>query len=82
MKVYVLTEYNYNKECGQEPDCWILGVFKSKEKAQLEMKKVMQDDVENEGYIYDDETENIVFFEKQENWNNYIEYKIDQRKVE
>lgn len=27
MKVYILTEHNYNRECGEEVDSWILGVF-------------------------------------------------------
>lgn len=46
------------------------------------MKKVMENDIENEGYIYDNETENIVFFGEQENWNNYIEYRITEKEVE
>ena len=55
MKVYVLTEHNYNRECGEEFDSWILGVFDNEEKAKEEMRKVMQNDIE-------DETENIVFY--------------------
>lgn len=62
MKVYILTEHNYNRECGEEFDSWILGVFDNEEKAKEEMKKVMQNDIENDSYIYDDKTENIVFY--------------------
>lgn len=81
-KVYILTEHNYNRECGEEVDSWILGVFTNEKKAKEEMKKVMENDIENEGYIYDNETENIVFFGEQENWNNYIEYRITEKEVE
>lgn len=81
-KVYILTEYNYNSECGEEAGSWILGVFTSEKKAKEEMKKVIKNDIENEGYIYDNETENIVFFGEQENWNNYIEYRITEKEVE
>ena len=36
-KVYILTEYNYNSECGEEAGSWILGVFTSEKKAKEEI---------------------------------------------
>lgn len=38
-KVYVLTEHNYNRECGEEPDSWILGVFTSEKKGKRRNEK-------------------------------------------
>lgn len=86
MKVYVLVEQVY-------PACEtayneVIGVYENLEKAEKEKAKVIKDNLEHYNFIED--VENVkhpfaisrIFLDFQENWNNYIEYRIIESEVE
>lgn len=85
MKVYVLIEQ------GEDFDGYyseILGVYKEKQKAINNKEILIQDNIKNNGFVEDENAnENIlpdntiIFYDYQENWNNYIEYIIQAIEV-
>lgn len=86
MKVYVLVEQVY-------PACEtayneVIGVYKDLKKAIEKKKEVIKEDIKNFDFIED--IENVehplaisrIFQGFQENWDNYIEYRIVESEVE
>lgn len=90
MKVYVLLVTDSNTQNGETDQTYILGVFKSKQVAQEEMEKDIQVHIDRNGFVNDEngiaEKDNtifkIIFYAYQENWDNYIEYRIEERELE
>lgn len=85
MKVYILIEQVFS-QC-ESPYFEVLGTYKNKEDAQKEQSKTIKDNIENFEFVEDEENTNNIFAIKriflkfQENWNNYIEYKIIESEV-
>lgn len=82
MKVYVLIEQVFT-QC-ENPYSEILGVYKNKTDAEQEQEKIIKDNIENFNFVLDKEKYKhikIIFCEFQENWDNYIEYKIIEKEV-
>lgn len=84
MEVYVLNYHNFGYD-GDYAEC--LGVFKDLKKAQNKMAKDIQDNIDNFDYVEDIETKDYennkrLFYNCQENWNNYLEYSIEKMKIE
>ena len=81
-KIYVLYEEVF-------PTCEnayteIIGVYKNKEKAIQETKKIIKDNLENYDFVEDNESEeNLkrIFLNIQENWDYYIEYHIIEKNI-
>ena len=86
MKVYVLIEQVY-------PACEtayneVIGVYEDLQKAIEKKKEVIKEDIKNFDFIED--IENVenplaisrIFQGFQENWDNYIEYRIVESEVE
>lgn len=86
MKVYVLVEQVY-------PACEtayneVIGVYEDLQKAIEKKKEVIKDNLEHYNFIED--IENVkypfaisrIFLDFQENWDNYIEYRIIEKEVE
>lgn len=90
MKVYVLLATDSNTQNGETDQTYILGVFKSKQIAKEEMEKDIQVYIDKNGFVNDEngitEKDNkifkIIFYDYQENWDNYIEYRIEERELE
>lgn len=76
MKIYILQEFVYSTSDGTYAN--IIGAYKSKANAEKEQNKLIKDNIENYGFIRDEETHKttIIFLGFQENWDNYIEYEI------
>ena len=94
MKVYILKEFISNCDGGENPTSTINGVFTTREKAIEERRKEIVDNVLNFGFIIDEELKNkykkeeiknidliTLFWDYQENWNNYIELEIIEKEV-
>lgn len=86
MKVYVLLEKVFNYDGMENTDSYIDGVFDNIEKARLKMKKEMQHNIKDFSFVED--TDNILkndfkilFYDYQENWNNYIQFEIVEKEV-
>ena len=82
MKVYILIEqvYRIDTDNGAE----IIGVYKDKTEAEKKQDKLIKYNVENWDFI-EDKQENknckILFYLEDENWDNYIEYRIIESEV-
>lgn len=85
MKVYILIEQVF-------PQCEasyteILGTYKNLWQAEEEKQKAISDNVNNFDFVRDEESSDNIFaidriFQGfQENWDNYIEYKIIKKEV-
>ena len=81
MKVYILLERLYNYDSGEESTSFVDGVYSTKEKAIQKMYEEIQHNIEDFNFVED--TDNItkedfkiLFYDYQENWNNYIEFEI------
>lgn len=90
MKVYVLKEIYYNYDVGLENTCNI-DVFTTKEKAIEKRRKLIIDNTLNYNYIIDEDLRKknhknlkliTLFYDFQENWQNYIEFEIEEKEVE
>lgn len=83
MKVYILIEqvYRIDTDNGAE----IVGVYKNKLEAEKKQDELIKDNIENWDFI-EGKQENknckILFYLEDENWDNYIEYKIIDKEVE
>lgn len=87
MKVYVLIERIYNYDSGEENTSYIDGVYSSKEKAMKKMQKEIKHNIKDFNFVEDTDnkiTQNtkIIFYDYQENWQNYIEFEIIESEVE
>lgn len=87
MKVYVLIERIYNYDGGDENTSYIDGVYSSKEKAIEKMQKEIKHNIKDFNFVEDTDnkiTQNtkIIFYDYQENWQNYIEFEIIESEVE
>lgn len=90
MKVFVLKEIYYNYDVGLENTCNI-DVFTTKEKAIEKRRKLIIDNTLNYNYIIDEDLRKknhknlkliTLFYDFQENWQNYIEFEIEEKEVE
>lgn len=88
MKVYVLLEQVCTID--QTPYSELIGVYKNKKDAQTQLEKTIQTNINEWDFVLDEENEykpevfknhTILFYEFQENWDNYIEYKIIEKEV-
>lgn len=85
--VYVLLEEDLEYDCGSIPWFGVLGVFGNLEEAKKLMEHKIRLLIENHGLVEDEENKNkdknkILFQGYQENWNNYVEFKIQDYIVE
>lgn len=86
MKVYVLLEKVFNFDGMENIDSYIDGVFDSLEKAKIQMQKEIEHNMEEFNFVEDTENqlkelEKTIFYDYQENWKNYIEFKIVEKEV-
>lgn len=86
MKVYILVERIYNYDSGEENTSYIDGVYSAKQKAIDKMQEEIKHNLEDFGFIEDSDNatkENcrILFYDYQENWQNYIEFEIVESEV-
>ena len=84
MKVYILIEQVFTTT--EEPYSEILGVYKNKYDAEKEKNKTIKENVENFNFVEDEQdnilqNHTIIFYQYQENWDNYIEYKIIKKEI-
>lgn len=86
MKVYVLLEKVFNFDGMENIDSYIDGVFDSLEKAKIQMQKEIEHNMEEFNFVEDTENQlkelkKTIFYDYQENWQNYIEFKIVEKEV-
>lgn len=82
MKVYILIEqvYRIDTDNGAE----IIGVYKSKTNAEEKQNKLIKNNIKYWDFVEDTERNGnykIIFYSFQENWDNYIKYKIIESEV-
>ena len=87
MKVYILFEEVFGTE---EKYTEILGAYTTKEKAIEQLKKIIDNNIKHNNFVLDEmnnhkpealQNHTIIFYDYQENWNNYIEYIIIEKEV-
>lgn len=74
-RIYILVQKFYLNDT-QENDFEIVGAYVKFSEAKEELEKIKKDNIENYGFVQDNDNKWIIFQEYQENWNNYIEYDI------
>lgn len=79
MKIYILIEQVF-LNC-ENPYFEVLGVFKDVKNAQIKQEKTINDNIKNYNFVIDEQDKNIIFLDYQENWDNYIEYKIIKKEI-
>ena len=79
-KIYILVQKFYLNDT-QENDFEIVGVYAKFTEAKEELEKIKKDNIENYGFVQDNDNKWIIFQEYQENWNNYIEYNIIDKTI-
>lgn len=77
-RIYILVQKFYLNDT-QENDFEIVGAYAKFTEAKEELEKIKKDNIENYGFVQDNDNKWIIFQEYQENWNNYIEYDIIDR---
>lgn len=77
-RIYILVQKFYLNDT-QENDFEIVGAYANFTEAKEELEKIKKDNIENYGFVQDNDNKWIIFQEYQENWNNYIEYDIIDR---
>lgn len=87
MKVYVLIERIYNYDSGEENTSYIDGVYNTKQKALDKMQEEIKHNINDFNFVEDTDnkiTQNtkIIFYDYQENWQNYIEFEVIESEVE
>lgn len=87
MKIYVLVERIYNYDSGEENTSFVDGVYSSKEKAREKMQEEIKHNINDFEFVEDTDNEQkkdfkILFYNYQENWQNYIEFEIIESEVE
>lgn len=79
-RIYILVQKFYLNDT-QENDFEIVGAYAKFTEAKEELEKIKKDNIENYGFVQDNDNKWIIFQEYQENWNNYIEYDIIDRVI-
>ena len=85
MKIYILLEEVY-PQC-EAPYSEVIGAYRTIEAAQKEQENTIQDNIKNFGFVRDEnasecfKNDTIIFYDYQENWDNYIKYKIVEKEV-
>ena len=87
MKVYVLIERVYNYDSTENITSYIDGVYYKKEDCKKKMQEEIKHNLEDFGFVEDTdnatkENYKILFYDYQENWQNYIEFEIIESEVE
>lgn len=87
MKVYILIERIYNYDSGEENTSCIDGVYNTKQKALDKMQEEIKHNINDFEFVEDTDNEQkkdfkILFYNYQENWQNYIEFEIIESEVE
>lgn len=85
-KVYILLEKVFNYDGMENTDSYIDGVYSTKEKAIKAMQKEIKHNIKDFNFIEDTdnstkEYSKILFYDYQENWQNYIELEIIEKEV-
>lgn len=86
MKVYILLEKVFNYDGMENKDSYIDGVYNTIDKAVEAMQKEIEHNINNFNFIEDTdnitkEHTKILFYDYQENWQNYIEFGIIEKEV-
>ena len=86
MKVFVLIERIYNYDSGEENTSWIDGIYYKKEDCKKRLNEEIKHNIEDFEFVEDTdntlkEDYKILFYNYQENWNNYIELEIIEEEV-
>lgn len=86
-KVYLLIETDYNTDGDLAVDNEILGIYEDLEHAKKVMHEEMQRNIEDYEFVSDSDNESkelskILFWNYEENWNNYIEFNIIEKEIE
>lgn len=87
MKVYVLIERIYNYDSEEENRSYIDGVYSQKKDCKKKMQEEIKLNLKNFGFVEDSDNATkedfkILFYDYQENWQNYIEFEIIESEVE
>lgn len=80
MKLYVLKEEFFNipnDDTGSN-----IEIYATMEEANKKKQELINDNITNYGFVVDSQDANRLFYSYQENWNDYIEYTIEERDVE
>lgn len=86
MKVFVLIERIYNYDSGEENKSWIDGIYYKKEDCKKRLNEEIKHNIKDFEFVEDTdntlkEDYKILFYNYQENWNNYIELEIIEEEV-
>lgn len=86
MKVFILIERIYNYDSGEENTSWIDGIYYKKEDCKKRLNEEIKHNIEDFEFVEDTdntlkEDYKILFYNYQENWNNYIELEIIEEEV-
>lgn len=86
MKVYILLEKVFNYDGMENTDSYIDGVFKDLNDAKITMQKEIENNIKEFGFVEDTDNEikelnKIIFYDYQDNWQNYIEFEIIEKGV-
>ena len=86
MKIYILLEKVFNYDGMENTDSYIDGVFKDLSDAKITMQNEIKNNIEEFNFVEDTdnkikERKKIIFYDYQENWQNYIEFEIIEKEV-
>ena len=86
MEVYILLEKIFNYDGMENTDSYIDGVFKDLNDAKITMQNEIENNIKEYNFIEDTDNEikelnKIIFYDDQENWQNYIEFEIIKKEV-
>ena len=83
-KIYILIQNSYNEEGANSE---IIQAFYNKEKAIQARQILIIDNITNYGFVKDEQNKSdndkliTLFWDYQENWNDYIELEIIEKEV-
>lgn len=85
-KVYILLEKVFNYDGMENTDSYIDGVFKNLDVAKNAMQNEINHNIKDFDFVEDTlnaikELSKIIFYDYQENWQNYIEFEIIEKEV-
>lgn len=86
MEIYILLEKVFNYDGMGNTDTYIDGVFKDLNDAKITMQNEIENNIKEYNFIEDTDNEikelnKIIFYDYQENWQNYIEFEIIKKEV-
>ena len=86
MEVYILLEKIFNYDGMENTDSYIDGVSKDLNDAKITMQNEIENNIKEYNFIEDTDNEikelnKIIFYDYQENWQNYIEFEIIKKEV-